>query len=111
MPNVDVAVTAINHARATLERTASVLDELRAGLSAEAGGMEQRQRLVVEEAVRDLESRHQRLIDCLDEMIRAPAEQLPGHWRRFFLGYDEFLHAVRDGNAQWRARSTDAPPS
>ena len=104
----------LDHARASVERTARSLDDLRATLhSPSAARLGHRHRLLVDGALLDLGRRHALLSGLYVAMSEAPEEQVSASWQRFFACYDAYLEAVRDTHARLGPEppaATTAPP-
>jgi hypothetical protein len=88
----------LNHAKSAVDQTASSLTQMHARL--QTAELSRLHRLIVEETLRDLSRRHEILVDLYEGMLDAPADELPTHWQRFFVCYDDYLEAVRDAKCR-----------
>lgn len=88
----------LNHARSAVDGTARSLSEMRMRL--ETAGLSRQHRLVVEGAMHDLSRRHEVLVRLYEAMLDVPASELPTHWQRFFVCYEDYLEAVRDAKCR-----------
>lgn len=84
----------LNHAKSAVDGTARSLSEMRARV--QTAGLSRQHRLIAEGAMRDLSHRHEVLVRLYETMLDVPASELPTHWQRFFVCYDDYLEAVRD---------------
>ena len=48
----------------------------------------------------DLSRRHEMLAKLYEEMLDVPDSELPTHWQRFFVCYDDYLEAVHDAKCR-----------
>ena len=104
----------LDHARASVERTARSLDDLRATLhSPSAARLGRQHRLLIDGALLDLARRHELLSGLYAAMSEAPEEQVAVYWQQFFACYDAYLEAVRDARTrlgQEQSTGATAPP-
>jgi len=91
-------VDILNHAKSAVDRTAHSLSKMRARL--QAAELSRQHRLIVDEAMHDLSRRHEMLAKLYEEMLDVPDSELPTHWQRFFICYDDYLEAVRDAKCR-----------
>lgn len=88
----------LNHAKSAVDQTASSLTEMHTRL--QTAELSRQHRLIVEETLHDLSRRHEILLDLYEGMLDVPANELPTHWQRFFVCYDDYLEAVRDAKCR-----------
>lgn len=88
----------LNHAKSAVDQTANSLTEMHKRL--QSAELTRQHRLIVEDTLHDLSRRHEVLADLYEGMLDAPANELPTHWQRFFVCYDDYLDAVRDAKSR-----------
>jgi len=88
----------LSHAKSAVDQAASSLTEMHARL--QSAELTRLHRLIVEETLHDLSRRHEILVNLYEGMLDVPANELPTHWRRFFVCYDDYLEVVRDAKCR-----------